>query len=110
VVPVESLGGSFVTPATYDAASGDGLFRFTVSATTGGFVRISNFSRNDSLAFTGVGSNHLVVANYGADVVFTINVNGTATQVTLVGVVSPAVIIGSLAAFNALNIGQVTSQ
>jgi hypothetical protein len=51
-----------------------------------------------------------VVGNNGADVIFTVNINGTVTQVTLVGVVSPAVIIGSLATFNALNIGQVTSQ
>jgi hypothetical protein len=109
-VALTSLSGSFSAPATYDAASGAGKFKFTTNVATASFVRITNFSANDSLAFTGVGTNHLVVANNGADVLFTVNINGTVTQVTLVGVVSPAVIIGSLATFNALNIGQVTSQ
>ena len=84
--------------------------QFVVNVTTAHFVRITNFGAGDSIAVTGGGGNPLIVANMGADVVLTVNVNGTVTQITLVGVTAPEAIIGSLAAFNALGRGQVTYQ
>ncbi|MFA7281274.1 MAG: DUF4214 domain-containing protein [Sterolibacterium sp.] len=104
---LDSLLGSFSAPATFDAASGDGIFNFSDSVATASYTRITNFGVNDAIAITDGGSNHLVVANRGADVVFTVNDNGTVSQITLVGVSTDTAIIGSLSAFNALGIGDV---
>lgn len=105
---LDSLLGSFSSPATFDAASGDGIFNFTDNVASSSYSRITNFGANDSILISGGGSNHLIVANRGADVVFTVNDNGTVSQITLVGVASDTTIIGSLSAFNALGIGDVT--
>jgi len=104
---LDSLLGTFSSPATFDAASDDGIFNFTDSVATASFTRITSFGANDTLAITGGGSNHLIVANHGADVTFTVNDNGTVSQITLVGVATDTAIIGSLSAFNALAVGDV---
>lgn len=101
-------GGTFQTPTTFDAASGAGLFNFTDSVAIASFTTISNFAANDAISITGGGSNHLIVANNGADVVLTVNDNGIVSQITLVGVTTASTIIGSLAVFNALSVGDVT--
>ena len=100
--------GTIAAPATISAAAGNE--QFVVNVATAHFVRITNFGTGDSIAVTGGGGNPLIVANMGADVVLTVNVNGTVTQITLVGVTTPDAIIGSLAAFNALGRGRVTYQ
>jgi len=105
---LDVLGGTQQTPVSFDAASGLGLFSFTDSVATADFVSITNFSADDSISFTGGGSNHLVVANSGADVVLTVNASGTVSQITLVGVTTAATLIGSIVAFNALSVGDVS--
>lgn len=50
----------------------------------------------------------MVVANNGADVVLTVNANGTVSQITLVGVTTPTAIIGSISTFNLLGVCTVT--
>jgi hypothetical protein len=106
---LDGLGGTFSSPATFDAASGNGLFNFTDSVATASFTRITHFGADDGIAITGGGSSHLIVANNGVDVVLTVNANGIVSQITLVGVVAdPATIIGSLSDFNALAVGDVT--
>lgn len=102
------MGGTVSTPVTYNAATNSAGINFTATVGTASFITITNFNASDSLAISGGGSNTLVVANRGADVVLTVNANGVVTQITLVGVTTPSVVIGSLAAFNALGIGQVT--
>ena len=109
-VSLDALNGSFASPASYDAASAGGRFRFTDDVATASFTNITNFGANDSIAITGVGTNHLIVANDGADVVFTVNANGVVSQITLVGVTSASAIIGSLSDFNALGLGTVSYQ
>ena len=96
--------GTISTPIAINATGGA---RFTVNTATANFTRITGFSAGNTIAISS-NSGALVVANSGADVVLTVNINGTVTQITLVGVTTPAAIIGSLAAFNALNHGQVT--
>lgn len=95
--------GTISTPIAITASSGA---RFTVNTATASFTRITGFNAGNTITITS-NSGALVVANSGADVVLTMNLNGTVTQITLVGVTTPAAIISSLAAFNALNHGQV---
>lgn len=97
---LDFLGGTIQAPASFDAATA--AFTFTDSAGNANFTDIINFSANDSIHFTNGGANHLIVANNGPDVVFTVNNNGTVSQVTLVDVVLSTDLIGSLAAFNAI--------
>ena len=105
-VPVylSGLGGSQASPTTFDAAQAGGAFNFYASIGNASIARVTNCTANDRITITGGGSNHLVVANNGADVVMTANANGTVTQITLVGVASAAAIIGSLSDFNALGV------
>jgi hypothetical protein len=106
---LDSLSGTILSAATFNAVSGAQLFAFTDSATTSSYTTITNFNANDSINFSDVGSNHLIVANNGADVVLTVNDNnGHVSQITLVGVASPSAVIGSLSDFNALGVGSVT--
>ncbi|MDD2863331.1 MAG: Ig-like domain-containing protein [Methylococcales bacterium] len=106
---LDSLNGTFQLPATFDAASENGLFIFTDSVANSSFTRITHFGADDSISITGGGNNnYLSVANHGADVVLTVNDNGTVSQITLVGVTSASAIIGSIDAFNALSVGNVT--
>ena len=107
-VYVTGLGGSQASPATFDASQAGGVFNFYASVASPSFTRIANCTANGKITITGGGSNHLVVANNGPDVVMTANANGTVTQITLVGVVSPSAIIGSLSDFNALGVCATT--
>ena len=108
VINLDALGGSQAAAISYDAASGYGLFSYTDSVAIASFSAISNFGANASISFTGGGSNHLVVANSGADVVLTVNADGVVSQITLVGVTTAATLIGSIAAFNALSLGDIS--
>jgi len=106
--PIKLSTGTISAPVTLNAAAGSG--QFTVDVGTANFTRITHFGAGDTIVITGGGGNPLVVGNVGSDVVLTVNVNGTVTQITLVGVTTPSAIIGSLGAFNALGIGHVTYQ
>lgn len=94
------IGGTFASPVTKDAASGN--FNFTDDVTTESFTRINNCEAGDTITFTNVGSNTLVVSNSGSDVYLTVNANGVVSRVIVAGVGSSSQIIGSLNAFNAL--------
>ncbi|MDP2902956.1 MAG: Ig-like domain-containing protein, partial [Methylovulum sp.] len=103
---LDALTSSQQTPAVFNA--GTGAFALTDIIATTSFVHVSNFGADDAIAISGGGSNHLIVANDGADVLFTVNNNGTVSQITLVGVASASDIIGDLSAFNALSVGNLT--
>lgn len=103
---LDSLTSTHQTPATFNA--GTGAFNFTDAIGTASFVTITNFGADDAIALSGLGSNSLIVANYGADVILTVNNGGIVSQITLVGVTTASAIIGDATAFNALSVGNVT--
>lgn len=84
-----------------------GAFALTEAVGSTSFVKVSNFGALDTLTFTGVGSNHLIVESRGSDVILTVNAQGMVSQITLVGVLSGSQIVGDLASFNALSIGRI---
>lgn len=86
---LDSLTSTHQAPASFNA--GTGAFNFT-----------------DAIALSSLGSNSLIVANYGADVILTVNNGGIVSQITLVGVTTASAIIGDATAFNALSVGNVS--
>lgn len=98
--------GKQQAPATVDGAANGGVNSFTI--TTGSkstYVSITGCMASDTIDITGVGSNSFRVNHTGEDILLTTsNDAGFVTQITLVGVTSPANSVGSLSAFNALGV------
>lgn len=103
---LDSLTSTHQAPASFNA--GTGAFNFTDAIGTASFVTITGFGADDAIALSSLGSNSLIVANYGADVILTVNNGGIVSQITLVGVTTASAIIGDATAFNALSVGNVT--
>ncbi|RZI44301.1 DUF4214 domain-containing protein [Herbaspirillum sp. HC18] len=104
---LDSLNGTVQVPAAFDA--GSGAFNFTDTIATSSFTKISHFGADDTLALTNHGSTTVVFESSGSNVIITANDGaGHVSQITLVGVTTPDSMIGSLAAFNALSVGDVT--
>lgn len=103
-VTVSIDAGTQSAPVTYNAAANAGRNNFIDSVGTASYARITHCNATSTITISGLGSNHLVVANSGADVVLTVNASGIVSQITVVGVTSPSAIIGSLSAFNSLGV------
>lgn len=98
--------GKQQAPATVDGAANGGVNSFTIAAgSKSTYVSITGCMATDTIDITGVGSNSFRVNHIGEDIVLTTsNDAGFVTQITLVGVTSPANSVGSLSAFNALGV------
>lgn len=98
--------GTQPSPDTVDGAANGGANTFTLTAgAKSTFVAITGCTSSDTINITGVGSNSFRVNHTGEDVVLTTSNNaGLVTQITIIGVTSPASSVGSLSAFNALGV------
>jgi hypothetical protein len=99
--PETSTGaGTQISPAVIDASKLVGTKIFNDDIALPSFARVINLDydslKTTSIVFTHLGMNDLVVANDGADLVFTANDASTVSQLILVGVAAPGDIIDSL--------------
>lgn len=102
---LDSKAGTIDVPATFNA--GTSAFGFTDAQATSNYIRISNFSADDSLDFDWTAAN-VTFSNTGTDVTITVNNGGIVSQVVLEGVAAPTDIIYDLTSFNALPVGDLT--
>jgi hypothetical protein len=102
---LDGLGGSLAAPASID--TGSGAFVLADDALVASNVRITNFGADDVLQWKNTAASALAVSTKGRDVTFTVNRNGTVSNVTLVNAVPSGTLVFDLNSFNALNIGRV---
>lgn len=107
VIVGTSIVGSQQTPFTFDLSSI--AFQINDSVTSANYYNVTGFGTDDSISIPDLGTNHLVVESNGTNVTFTVNDNGTVSQITLVGVNTGtnSGVITSVTTFNALSVGDV---
>jgi hypothetical protein len=102
---LDGLDGSLAAPASID--TGSGAFVLTDDALVASNVRISHFGADDVLQWKNTTAATVAVSTKGRDVTFTVNRNGTVSNVTLVDAVPAGTLVFDLNSFNALNLGRV---